>query len=75
MSRGNPIVRFRVSSELLERMEDHLDAYNSTTRSSQIDMSEWIRMAVREKLDHAVRAKRQRERRRIRKLIGATESA
>jgi hypothetical protein len=56
MSVGNRIMKFRVSPELEARMLDALCSYNETTRGEPVDMSEWIRQCVRERLDHIRRA-------------------
>jgi hypothetical protein len=62
MSVGNRIMKFRASPELEARMLDALVAYNETTCGEPVDMSEWIRQCVRERLDHAARARQGRAR-------------
>jgi uncharacterized protein (DUF3084 family) len=62
MSVGNKIMKFRVSPELEARMIHAMCWYNATTRGEPIDMSEWIRQCVRERLDHATRARQGRAR-------------
>jgi hypothetical protein len=62
MSVGNKVMKFRASPELEARMLDALVSYNETARGEAIDMSEWIRQCVRERLDHAARARQGRAR-------------
>jgi hypothetical protein len=70
MSAGNKIMKFRASPELEARMLDALCSYNETTRGEPIDMSEWIRQCVRERLDHAVRARQGRARKTAKRQSG-----
>jgi hypothetical protein len=57
MSKGNPVVKLRLSQELNELIELEVRRYNSFTRKEQTTLSGWVRDAIREKLDHLRRGR------------------
>jgi len=63
MSRGSPKIVVRVSAELLQQLDLDLATRNENTRHELWERSDWVRAAIREKLDH-----RRRSRGRTRKV-------
>lgn len=62
MSRGNRIVKVRVEPELLQRIEWQIQHRNDHTDRMPWVMSDWIRVAMIEKLAKMVRSRRPRKR-------------
>ena len=61
MTSGSPKVVVRVPGELLELMEDCLAGHNFFTKGAQISMSEWVRMAICEKIALQARRRKQQQ--------------
>lgn len=66
MSEGNPIVKCRVSPHTLAQIEDYIDTYNAKQMCRQpIDLSDFIRRAIIEKISKARRSGRKYEIQRV----------
>jgi len=57
MSKGSKIVPVRFPDQMLLEMVKALDSRNLTTRDEQIELSEWIRRCVKDKLGHLRRSR------------------
>ena len=64
MSKGNPRVTLRLTPDLLGRVEAQLASLAHNNAQTLPDVSEFIRRAVEEKLDHYRRSRLSRQRRR-----------
>lgn len=58
MSSGSKIVPVRINATLLNAIEDAIAGANVQTFDQPYTVSEWIRKAVAEKLDHLARGRR-----------------
>ena len=63
MSKGNPRVVVRFAPEQLAAIREQVAKLNNTSAASPPDLSEFIRRAVQEKLDHYARSRKPRSRR------------
>lgn len=63
MSKGNPIIKLRVSREKLAEIMSAIDSANVSRREEEYHVSSWIRAAIEEKLAHLKRSKRKKEKR------------
>lgn len=50
MAKGSPIIKTRVSPELLERIYTAIDMNNSRRKDEPYDLSGWLRQAIEERL-------------------------
>lgn len=64
MSRGNVIVKTRVPADLLAAIEVQIAKRNHHSAEQPWDMSDWIRVAMREKLAKMIRCRAPRGARR-----------
>jgi hypothetical protein len=64
MSRGSRIIPLRVKPELLARMQQTIERRNAITREAPWSMTDFVLAAVKDKLLHLDRARRQTARRR-----------
>lgn len=60
MSKGSRIVPVRVPRDLEIRIAAAIASANQSTKEEPYTLSEWIRKAVVEKLDHLERSKRKK---------------
>lgn len=60
MSKGSRVVPIRVQRDLEIRIAAAIESANQTTKGEPYTLSEWIRKAVVEKLDHLERSKRKK---------------
>ena len=60
MSMGTPIVTLRVTEDMQERIEEALASRNARTSDTPWTVSDFIRHAVEERLDHIRRGRRPR---------------
>jgi hypothetical protein len=58
MSVGNPIIRVRVATSMLKRINADLERKNRLPCYGAMDISQWLRDAIREKLEHGERSRR-----------------
>lgn len=58
MSKGNPIIKLRVTPELLDRIRKAIDQNNERRGDQPYDLSGWLRQAVEERLDKLERARK-----------------
>ena len=63
MAKGNPIALVRLTPEILAQIQDAISGRNGRTREEPWDRSSFIRIAIREKLQHMRRSRRSRGRR------------
>jgi hypothetical protein len=59
MGKGNRVLRLRVEPELLQEILRQIEQRNQYTSQEPWDMSAFLRAAVREKLAHMQRARKQ----------------
>jgi hypothetical protein len=64
MSRGNPITLLRLPPDLLRLIDEEVIRQNAFRPGEPYTRSSWIRQALKERLDHLARARRQRRNRR-----------
>lgn len=62
MSKGSKIVPVRIPDELYELMQHAIICINERRREEPYDVSSFIRMCIRHKLDHRIRSKRKYKR-------------
>lgn len=62
MSKGSPIIAVRFAADELAKLIQELCRYNSNPINPQVTLSEYIRRAVAEKIDHASRSRKKRAR-------------
>ena len=60
MSKGSRIVPIRIPAELESRILIAIDVRNKHSSEEPFSMSEWIRKAIMEKLDHLERSKKKK---------------
>lgn len=58
MSKGNPKVVLRLTPELLAQVHSAIERNNLTRTDEPYDVSEWIRQAIRERLDKQERSRK-----------------
>lgn len=58
MAKGNPIIKTRVTAELLERIYSAIDSNNANRRDEPYDLSGWLRQAIEERLAKLERSRR-----------------
>jgi Arc/MetJ-type ribon-helix-helix transcriptional regulator len=63
MSKGNRVIKVRVSPELIALIERQIQQRNYHSREAPWVISDWIRVAMIEKLDKMRRSRRSRDRR------------
>lgn len=63
MAKGNPIVLFRLTPDLLAEMDAAISMRNGHTALEPYDRSAFIRAAIREKLEHLKRSRKRRGKR------------
>jgi len=61
MSKGNPIVKLRVTQTTIDKIVEAIQSANFNRKLSPYDLSSWIRAAIDEKLQHLERAKRRKK--------------
>lgn len=61
-SKGNPVLKLRVDRDLLREIQLAIALRNMWTLGVEWDMSEFLRTAIREKLDKMARSRRKRRR-------------
>lgn len=62
MSRGSKIVNVRFNDAELDAMQDEIDRYTLNPCNPHRTISEFIRVAVKEKIAHATRSRNKRKR-------------
>ena len=65
MSKGNPIIKLRVSREKLAEINSAIDSANVSRREEEYRISSWIRAAIEEKLAHLKRSKRKKQKKQV----------
>lgn len=60
MSRGNTILTFRIDGGLQEDMELAIASRNEHSREAPWTTTDFIRLAIREKIDKGIRSRRAR---------------
>lgn len=60
VSKGNPIVRVRLTPDLIARIDDEVKLQNQTRAAEPYDRSAWIRQAIAQRLAHLARSRRPR---------------
>lgn len=60
MSKGSPIITFRLVEDDLEILEETVERNNETRKQEPWTRSSWIRAAIVERLRHQERAKNKR---------------
>ncbi len=60
MSKGSQIAHVRLSKELFISIEQALRSANRTRIHAPYTQSEWVRQAIREKLNHLSRSRKKR---------------
>lgn len=63
MSKGSPIVTFRLKEDDLEILDETVERNNETRKEELWTRSSWLRAAIEERLRHQERAKNQKWRR------------
>jgi hypothetical protein len=58
MSKGSPIVTFRIQTELKDEMEKAIESVNQHTAGEPYTVSRWICTAIKQRLDHLARSRR-----------------
>lgn len=57
-SRGNPKILVRVTPDLLNQIRDAIASNNAFRADEPYDLSEWVRQAIRERLDKLKRSRK-----------------
>jgi len=60
MARGNPTITFRITPDLLGLMDAELERRNEKTREAPWERSDFIRAAIRERIDHIRRSRKKK---------------
>lgn len=60
VSKGNPIIKCRVSRQQLEEITAALERRNKQADAGAMTITEWLREAIDEKLEHQARARKAR---------------
>jgi hypothetical protein len=58
MSKGSKIVPVRMNAAELAALQNEVARYNANPLNAELSVSEWIRKAIRDKIDHATRSRR-----------------
>lgn len=61
MSKGSTIVPVRFPHDKLKQLLDEVHRYNANPLNSELSVSDFIRAAVREKIDHLTRSRSRRQ--------------
>jgi len=60
MARGNPTITFRITPELMALMDHELSRRNEKTREAPWERSDFIRAAIKERIDHINRSRKKK---------------
>jgi len=61
MSKGSPIITFRVPDDLLAEMDSAINSANWHSKIEPYRRASWIKAAIREKLAHIKRSKKRKK--------------
>lgn len=69
MAKGTKIITFRLPGGLEEDMEMYIESRNEATRNEPWTKTAFIIAAIREKIDHGIRSRRARRRKKNQPII------